>query len=91
MTLTFKLEQADGTPCRAPSIESAALSWRPGHTIPLGPNRTLLPPFLAVQPDCIAGGPGCASRACSNPHSNADISARCACSSASNSRGKLGF
>jgi hypothetical protein len=41
MTFTFKLERLDGTPAEPPSIESSVLSWRPGDTIPLGPNRTL--------------------------------------------------
>jgi hypothetical protein len=41
MTFTFKLERLDGTPAEPPSIESSVLSWHPGDTIPLGPNRTL--------------------------------------------------
>jgi hypothetical protein len=60
MTFTFKLEQADGTPAEPPTIRSAVTNWRPGDTIPLGPNRTLQvvrirdddadqPPVLVVQ------------------------------------------
>jgi hypothetical protein len=41
MTFTFKLERLNGTSAEPPSIESSVLSWSPGDTIPLGPNRTL--------------------------------------------------
>jgi hypothetical protein len=41
MTFTFKLERLDGTSAEPRSIESSVLSWSPGDTIPLGPNRTL--------------------------------------------------
>jgi hypothetical protein len=36
MTLTFKLETRDGTPADPPAFRTAAPSWRPGDTIPLG-------------------------------------------------------
>jgi hypothetical protein len=41
MTLTFRLEQADGTPAEPPTIETTVTNWRTGDTIALGPDRTL--------------------------------------------------
>jgi hypothetical protein len=35
----FKLE--DGTPADPPTLHTAVLNWAPGHTIPLGRDRTL--------------------------------------------------
>jgi hypothetical protein len=31
MTITFKLEQADGTPAEPPTIESTVTNWRVGE------------------------------------------------------------
>jgi hypothetical protein len=41
MTVTFKLERADGTPAEPPSFRTSVYVWRPGDTIPLGAKRTL--------------------------------------------------
>jgi hypothetical protein len=38
--LTFELRRADGTPADPPRLTTAAPTWRPGDTIPLG-RRTL--------------------------------------------------
>jgi hypothetical protein len=40
MTFTFKLERLDGTPADPPSFKTSVLVWKPGDTIPLGPNKT---------------------------------------------------
>jgi hypothetical protein len=37
----FKLERADGTPADPPTLNTAVPNWRPGHTIALGPERSL--------------------------------------------------
>jgi hypothetical protein len=38
---TYKLEREDGTPADPPTYKTAATSWRPGETIPLGRDRML--------------------------------------------------
>jgi hypothetical protein len=37
----FKLELKDGTPADPPTLHTAVPNWRPGDTIPLGPDRAL--------------------------------------------------
>jgi hypothetical protein len=58
MTVTFKLQLADGRPAEPPSIRTGVYVWRPGDTIPLGAARTLRvvrvrnedePPVLVVE------------------------------------------
>jgi hypothetical protein len=41
MTMTFKLELADGTPADPPSFRTSVYRWRPGDVIPLGGSRSL--------------------------------------------------
>jgi hypothetical protein len=42
MAITYRLEHTDGTPADPPTIRSAAgVTWRPGDTMPLGPERVL--------------------------------------------------
>jgi hypothetical protein len=41
MTFIFRLERTDVTPADPPSIRSAVPNWRPGDSIPLGPDRAL--------------------------------------------------
>jgi hypothetical protein len=38
---TFKLEHEDGTPADPPTLRAAVPNWSPGHTIPLGRDKTL--------------------------------------------------
>ena len=49
MTITFKLERADGTPADPPSFRTGVYVWRPGDTIPLTADRTLR--VLGVRDD----------------------------------------
>ena len=37
----FRLETTQGVPAEPPTLTSAVPNWRPGDTIPLGPDRTL--------------------------------------------------
>jgi hypothetical protein len=37
----LKLELKDGTPADPPTLHTAVPNWRPGDTIPLGPDRAL--------------------------------------------------
>jgi hypothetical protein len=39
MTITFKLELADGTPADPPTIGSTVTNWRTGDTIPIAAGR----------------------------------------------------
>jgi hypothetical protein len=41
MAFVFKLVLEDGTPADPPSLVTAAPTWRPGDTIPLGRGGTL--------------------------------------------------
>jgi hypothetical protein len=41
MTVTFKLERADGTPADPPSFRTGVYVWQPGDVIPLGADRAL--------------------------------------------------
>jgi hypothetical protein len=38
---TYRLEREDGTPADPSTFKTAATSWRPGDTIPLGRKRML--------------------------------------------------
>jgi len=60
MTVTFKLELADGTPAEPPTFRTGVYVWRPGDTIPLGASKALRvvrvrdddadrPPVLVVE------------------------------------------
>jgi hypothetical protein len=49
MTVTFKLERADGTPADPPSFRTGVYVWRPGDVIPLGADRSLR--VLGVRDD----------------------------------------
>jgi len=41
MAFLFRLETADGVRAEPPTLTSAVPNFRPGHTIALGPGRTL--------------------------------------------------
>jgi hypothetical protein len=49
MTVTFKLERADGSPAEPATFRTMVYVWRPGDTIPLGAERTLR--VLGVRDD----------------------------------------
>jgi hypothetical protein len=40
--VSYKLEREDGTPAEPPTLRSSVPSWRPGDTIPLGRDCSLL-------------------------------------------------
>jgi len=40
--VSYKLECEDGTPAEPPTIRNSVPSWRPGDTIPLGRDCSLL-------------------------------------------------
>jgi hypothetical protein len=42
MAFTFKLEHVDGTPADPPTLRSAVPTWKPGDTIPCGPDKPRL-------------------------------------------------